>query len=328
MDNNRTRLLRVMDIMRGTDEENPITVNRIVEKLSSFGIKAERKAVNRDISALIDYGWDILLHEDNKKGFYLASREFEDWELKVLTDAVMGASFLTKKNSEALAKKLRSFAGTDTAKALRIVTPVESDVKTGDVTTKNNIDILFRAIKLSKKVRFKYIYTGPDMEKHFKYLDNPRDVSPYVLLWRQDKYYLIGNFGAEKPLSYYRLDRIRALSITEEPVFPLKSLVGPNPDMFISDFVSKNIYNKSGKYINVKLRAANEMVDTLIDFFGPDIKIAKDSENTFTTRIKVSESEGFYQWLLHYGEKIQVLEPESVRNKTIDIINKLLNNYK
>jgi hypothetical protein len=61
-----------------------------------YGIAAERKSICRDINILKDdAGYDIALSEDNKQGYYMVSRDFEDWELKILIDAIWGAKFLT-----------------------------------------------------------------------------------------------------------------------------------------------------------------------------------------------------------------------------------------
>ena len=88
MEKNKQKLLAVLDILNETDELHPITANRITERLRLMGIEAERKSVLRDIAALSEYGCDIILHPDNKLGFYIGSRTFEDWELKILMDSV------------------------------------------------------------------------------------------------------------------------------------------------------------------------------------------------------------------------------------------------
>ena len=54
MEKTKQRLLRVLDIIKSTDEQHPITANEIVAELQRYGIEAERKAVLRDIEALVD----------------------------------------------------------------------------------------------------------------------------------------------------------------------------------------------------------------------------------------------------------------------------------
>ena len=56
MEQTKIRLLRVLSIVRETDEDHPITANQIVQQLHLYGMEAERKAVLRDIAALQDYG--------------------------------------------------------------------------------------------------------------------------------------------------------------------------------------------------------------------------------------------------------------------------------
>jgi len=45
----KLKLLYVLDILKKTDEQHPITTNQIVSKLENYGIEAERKSVLRDI---------------------------------------------------------------------------------------------------------------------------------------------------------------------------------------------------------------------------------------------------------------------------------------
>ena len=66
MPSNKIKLLYILDILKESDEKNPITTNRILERLKCYGIEAERKAILRDIEILKNYGIDIILHNDNK----------------------------------------------------------------------------------------------------------------------------------------------------------------------------------------------------------------------------------------------------------------------
>lgn len=327
MERNKLKLLRVLDIIKDTDENHPVTAQRIVSELALYGIEAERKSVLRDIEALREYGYDILYCEDNKRGVYLASREFEDWELKILIDAVLSASFLTEANSRQLIDKLCAMAGADSRRTLRTVTPVESIIKIGDPTTKNHIDLLLKAVRLGRKVHFRYTYTDVDMEKQYKFDGHEYPVSPYCLIWRQDKYYLIGNYGQYRKLSYYRLDRIRNLEIAEGSALPLKDLLGDNADLQLREFVARNIYNYSGVQTHVTIRSTAYMIDTFIDYFGRDISIMQEDDKYVQVTVPAADGRGLYYWLMQYGENVEVLSPESVRNEVIERLSHVCRKY-
>jgi len=67
----KVKLLKVLDILSGTDAAHPVTATRICEILKSEGADAERKSVCRDINTLIKYGYKITLCQDNKLGYYM-----------------------------------------------------------------------------------------------------------------------------------------------------------------------------------------------------------------------------------------------------------------
>ena len=316
MEKNKLKLLRILDIIKETDELHPITTNQIIAELSRYGIEAERKSVLRDIAALSDYGYDILLHPDNKLGYYMASRLFEDWELKVLCDAVIGAKFLTEDNSRLMFDKVCSLASSDGRKMLRSVTPVPTAIKVGTPTTKNSIDITLRAIMRNKKIKFKYIAIGADLEAHYKRDGAQYCVNPYALIWRQDNYYLIGNYDQYNDLSLYRLDRIRDMKITDEAIKSLDSILGNNADLILKEYIAKNVYNYVGESVHLVLQTTVDLIDDLVDFFGENIRITK-KDSYIIAKVTALKSSGLFFWLLQYGQYVTLLEPEDMRSEVI-----------
>lgn len=98
----KAKLLYILDMLReDTDEEHALTTKEIIEKLSANGIHADRKTIYADMEELTNYGYDIVGRDSrNGGGYYLASREFELAELKLLVDAVQATRFITQKNPE------------------------------------------------------------------------------------------------------------------------------------------------------------------------------------------------------------------------------------
>lgn len=327
MEITKIKLLRVLEILRETDEDHPYTANEIIAKLKLYGLDAERKSVLRDIAALQDNGYDIVLHSDNKRGYFMASREFEDWELKVLMDAAVGASFLTEENSRRLAEKLSALSSGSGRKTLRAVTPLASTVKNGDPTTKNNIDVLLTAIRRKKQVVFQYIYTGPDLKKHLRFDGREYPISPYALIWRNDRYYLVGKYGDYDTLSYYRLERIRNIRVSEKSAVDPERFLGKNADLRIKEFVERNLNNYSGETTAVLLKIEEERIDLLLDTFGPDFRIESRSDGELTVRVTVNDGWGLTAWLLEHGDCVQIIEPAVIREEVIHYLDLIRKKY-
>ena len=57
----KLKLIYVLDILKKySDEENPLNSVDIAEKLSQYGIEAERKSIYDDIAVLEQYGYDVI----------------------------------------------------------------------------------------------------------------------------------------------------------------------------------------------------------------------------------------------------------------------------
>ncbi len=323
----KLKLLEILDILKDTNDTHPITAPQIREKLRLEGIEAERKSICRDINTLIEYGHDINLCSDNKLGYYYGKREFEDWELKVLIDAIWQAKFLTDSCTESLAERLKNLACSDSRKLLTAVTPVKSGMKCTNLSVKINIDKLLTAIRKKKRVQFQYVYTDSELKKQYRKSGKYYVINPYLLVWQDDRYYLICNTDKYDDLSYYRLDRMKNLSISDEAVKPATDIIGANADLKIREYVTKSIYRYSGDDVMLTLRINADMVDELIDYFGENIRIEK-TNGLFDVSINVMESEGLYYWLLQHGENIEIISPQKIRDNFIQKIDGISKRYK
>ena len=97
--------LRILQILyKYSDFDHPLWQEEIQRYLlRDYGIELERKAIGRDVSLLTAAGFDIDFIP--KCGCYLASRIFDDDELRFLIDAVL-SSDIPKDRAQTLVKKL------------------------------------------------------------------------------------------------------------------------------------------------------------------------------------------------------------------------------
>ena len=108
----KLKLLYLRDYLRSnTDEQHPASIQAMIDYLAGRGIHAERKSLYDDIQALNEYGTQILFRR-NPTGYYVAQRDFELPELKLLVDAVLSSKFLTQRQSAALIRKLAALSST------------------------------------------------------------------------------------------------------------------------------------------------------------------------------------------------------------------------
>lgn len=326
MADTKLKCLRVLDILNETDSNNPLTTAQISEKLALFDLDAERKAINRDIRVLIAAGYDIRRCADNKKGYYMATRDFENWELKVLMDAIVSAKFLTESDIKAITAKLRGLASGESGKLLSQVTPVNNHIKPENLMVKTSIDQLLEAIRKKRKVQFQYQFTDENMQKQLRKDGYFYVVNPYALTWKDEHYYLICNLDKYDNLAYYRLDRMTNMTMLNQPVKEAATILGENPAHRINEYVTTAIYCHTGEKINLRLLCQYGLEDEIIDYFGTDHYHAKHAGG-FECHVRVMHSQGLIYWLMQHGNKVKVLSPDAVKNELMESLESTLDQY-
>ena len=140
-----------------TDENHPVSMEYLMERLSEYGISSERKSVSDDIRALREYGMDIVGEKRGRNVLYfLAGRDFDTAEIRMLADTVRSSKFITARKSEELVRKLEHLSSRDEATRIKKNIFVPGRVKSGNTTIFINIDTLQRAMEQNYKVSFVY----------------------------------------------------------------------------------------------------------------------------------------------------------------------------
>ena len=291
--------LKILYLMRvfseKTDEAHPRSVKDLISYLESLGIHAERKTIYDDIETLRVFGMDIVNRRERPAGFYLASREFETAELKLLVDAVQFSRFLTSGKSRQLIQKLEHLTSIYQAKDLQRQVIVQNQVKNTNESIYYNVDEIHRAISENRQISFQYTEWTVSKERHLKKNGERYQISPWQMVWQDGNYYLVGVDEKSGIVKHYRVDKM--LKIVTEKEF------------------------RNGAILFEKFDSA------MLDRFGQDIMImAKDNEHS-VTRVQVSVSSQFYGWLAALGNGVKVLSPENVRKEYRDFLKKALENY-
>lgn len=317
----RLKILYLYKIMlEQTDENHYITMNEIIRQLSLCGISAGRKAIYEDLEALRTFGLDIKQIKGNSFGYFVASRDFELPELKLLADAVTSSRFLTEKKSNELLKKIESLSSIYEAKQIHRQVFVSNRVKAMNERIYINVDTIHRAIAEGKKISFIYFDYGIDKKK--KYRDGLRVCSPYALSWDDERYYLIAYYEKYSSISNFRVDRMENVKILEDKI-------EPKPENFnIAEYMNSSFSMFSGESIDVKLRFDNKLINTVIDRFGKDISLIPDGNEHFTVHVKVKAEAPFFAWMFQFGNKAKIVEPEELKTRYMVHLNEVLETMK
>lgn len=320
--NQKMKLLHILRVLNEkTDENHYLTAAQLIEELEKVGIRAERKSIYSDINELTDYGYDIIhVKSRTNGGYYMGSREFELAELKLLVDAVQASKFITIKKSSDLIKKIEKLTSVYEAKSLQRQVYVRSRIKTDNESIYYNIDDIHNAIQNNKKIKFQYM--DWTVTKELKPRKNGQwyEVSPYALIWAEERYYLVGYSSKDEEIRHYRVDKIGKVTVLNE-----KREGMDNPGTFDVAAYSGKIFGMyGGETETVTIGFPEKLIGVFIDRFGKEIDIRKREDGYLSVRVSVVLSGQFFGWLSGLGKEVKVMSPESVKNKYCDYLLEVL----
>lgn len=310
----KQKLLSLIDIFeKMTDENNIISTNEILEELEKRGLTAERKSIYADIALLVDNGYDIIKVKSPKTGYFLASRNFQLPEVKLILDAVQSADFITPKKTQELIEKIGTLVSSQQFEMLKSQLSVSNRVKTFNEEIFYTIDVLNRAIEEKKQVSFSYNRHKIEAGKKIVMASRDFVVNPYALVWSNDHYYLICNNPKYDNLMHTRLDRMKKVKILENDVRPFEEVSEYKGEFDVADYSNKMFNMFSGRLCDVEIVCKNELLEDIVDRFGENATIRNEDSTRFYLRAQVALSEGFVSWLMQYRNSVYVRKPEELR---------------
>ena len=169
-------------LLQNSDEDHPVTVNQIISYLESHGIFAERKSIYSNIEALQNFGLDIVQAGSGRScGYYVARRNFELPELKLLVDSVQSFEFITHKKAATLIKKIETLAGIHEAQLLNRQVFVKKRIKAMNESIYYNADEIHNGISKNKKIWFLCFEYNVQKERQYRRNGEYYAVSPFAL---------------------------------------------------------------------------------------------------------------------------------------------------
>jgi len=308
----KLKLLYIIKMLEEySDENHPLSTAEIMKRLDALGIHAERKSIYDDIAKLCDFGYDIIqIHSRLGGGYYLAGREFELPELKLLVDAVQSSRFITTKKSRELIKKLENKAGKYDAGKLQRQVYVAGRIKTENESIYYNIDNIHRGIQENKQISFNYMDWNLKKEMALR-PNGQKTVSPWALIWREENYYLAAYDSEDKKIKHYRVDKMGQVIVLESSRDGLEQF----SQLDLASYTNQTFGMYGGEEEIVTLQFPNRLVGVVLDRFGKEADIRPMTDDTFRIRAKVAVSGQFFGWLSGIGRDAVIVSPEAVKER-------------
>ena len=321
-DNQKLKIFYILDYLQKNSHENkPIRTQELLHMLDrDHNISCDRKTVYSDVAALQEYGVDIVSLPGKNGGYYIASRNFELPELKLLIDAVQSSRYLTEKKSRELIEKLCQLCNEYDAKLMRRNVLVSGRVKSMNETIYYNVDAIQEAIARDKQISFRYF--DWDLGGKRRYREKEYLASPYGLCQDNENCYLLA-YSQRHGITSYRLDRMSDIRVTEDKRIPCAELTGNA----LNEHANRLFQMFAGDTTDVKLQFHRDLINVVIDRFGKDTMLIPDGEDHFNFTVRVAVSPMFLSWVIGFGSKAKVLYPASVVEQCKQLCQEALNQY-
>lgn len=299
-----------------TDEDHFLTTAQLMQILEEqYGIKSHRQTIKNEIELLRQFGLEIEEIKSTQNRYNLFGRRFDTPELKLLIDAVASSKFITIEKSKDLIEKLSSLAGKHMALSLKRNVSCEGRIKPGNERVYLILDAINEAINMNKKISFQYFRYNAHKEKIIRRNGEPYIVTPLHLVWNGDCYYVIGVYDYEQRLGSFRVDRIVKCPIL------LDEEGSPAPDGFnIDEYINTTFHMFNSPHETVELICHNEVMDSMIDRFGEDMKIRENNSDSFLAVVNLSVSHVFYSWIFGFCGKVKIKGPSYVKERYADML--------
>lgn len=313
----------ILDVLKEySDEEHRLSQQEIIRILKrEYGMDCDRRSVKNNVEYLKELGYDISM----EKGYYLAEREFEASELRLLIDAVLFSKGISNRQAKDLIGKLKKQSN-------RYFEPKVAHIcNLPEIHTVDNkqlmyvIDVINDAIEKKKKISFIYNDYGTDFKLHPR-REREYIVNPYQMVANNGRYYLIANYDKFDDVTHYRVDRITDVQIMDSNRKSMKKVKGLEKGFNLPKHMTEHMYMFGGDSVRILMKAEKGLINDLVDWFGKDFRILSEEGKWYTISVSSNEN-AMFLWAMQYSTHVEILEPKRLRVKIGETAREMAEKY-
>lgn len=269
-----------------------------------------QRTIYRDIDALSLAGIPVYTEKGKGGGisllpdFVLNKSILSEQEQNEILSALQGLSSVKTAETDQVLKKLSTIFNKNTVRWLEVDFS-DWSFANGKAFHDFKTSILERRI-----TEFDYFSTYGEMTH--------RRIEPIQLWFKSKSWYIKGFCLIRQDIRLFKISRVRNLTVTDEKFSERDYFTSiPNPAPA----------NHQKPDVTLKLKIAPEMTYRVYDEFDEDLA-EKQPDGSFVVTVTWPEDDWVYGTILSYGEYIEVLEPDHIREiikeKTLKTIKKYL----
>jgi len=298
------RLLGILTILLQKDR---VTAPELAEKF-----EVSRRTIGRDIDAMCRAGIPVVAYQGSgggisiAEGFKLDKSVLTADELSGIIAALKGIGSVSEEsNIERVLDKLR--ANTDAVVSMRepVIIDLASYYK-GQLTDK--IELIKRAVLYGQIIEFDYFYEKGESHRH---------IEPYFVIFQWAAWYVFGFCLERSDFRLFKLQRLWNLRLCDERFVPREI---PSEKRNFKAWFEEDKENKL-----VALFDPSEKYQ-LIETYGPHCY--EETAEGLRFEIKFTKHDYILTWLLGFGGKVKVLEPEYIVENLKTAAENILSRYK
>lgn len=306
-------------------------IQEINEVTYALEHECRMKFAEEAIAADEDDDEKLIVYDPNRKGFYAQRRNYDLLDIRLLAECVHAAKFVSNDTAERLIDVLCNLVSEEQSVGIRSDVNVIGRVATTNEKIFYSINTINDAMSRERfgqrhepeQITFKYLkHTISDVRQQVERRNGSViTVSPYKLIMNDGNYYLLAYDSKSKRFWPYRVDRMKGVCLTGQPIEGAEDY----EKIDIQNYTRRVFSMYGGKQYRAKLRFINPLLDTAVERFGrkgetqndyrfvnTDPIYAKLDDHHFTVEATVEVSDQFFGWLLGFGKRVKILEPEPV----------------
>lgn len=301
------KLDRLFGILTILLQKDRVTAPELAEKF-----EVSRRTIGRDIDAMCRAGIPVVAHQGSgggisiAEGFKLDKSVLTADELSGIIAALKGIGSVSQQsNIERVLDKLR--VNTDAVVSMR--EPVVIDLASydrGQLTDK--IELIKRAVLYGQIIEFDYFYEKGESHRH---------IEPYFVIFQWAAWYVFGFCLERSDFRLFKLGRLWNLRLCDERFAP-REIPAEKRDF-------KAWFEEDKEHKLVALFDPSEKYQ-LIETYG--LHCYEETAEGLRFEIKFTKREYILVWLLGFGGKVKVLEPEYIVENLKTAAENILSRYK